>query len=52
MIYLPEKSYFKNKINDKKLFDEFLGYQNCKDLQNREIKVAPVLRLYGANNFG
>ena len=50
ILSIPELK-FSSYDNINTLYD-FLSYKNLKDIKGREIKEAPVIRLYGANTFG
>ena len=50
VLYLPNLEAF--SYPNQKFVQETLGYQNLKDIKQRKIKVAPVIRLYGTNPHG
>jgi len=50
MIYLPNIETYPHKTQSFLLND--LGYKYFSDYKNRRLKIAPVIRLYGTNNYG
>jgi hypothetical protein len=52
MIYLPDPHSSFNKEATNQIFDGFLKYRKVEDFLRRPIRIAPVVRLYGSNQFG
>jgi len=45
-------SQYENDPETMKYVNEELRYSDCKDFKGRKIQIAPVIRLFGTNNFG
>ncbi len=52
MIYLPDPYSSFNKEATHQIFDDFLKYRKVEDFLRRPIRIAPVIRLYGSNQYG
>jgi hypothetical protein len=50
MIYLPNIEAFPLKTQN--FLMNTLEYRKVRDYKNRKLKIAPVIRLFGTNNYG
>jgi hypothetical protein len=50
MIYLPNIEVYPEKTQNFMMNE--LGYKHFKDFRDRRLKIAPVIRLFGTNNYG